>query len=179
MDSPGKPEGSFVKLCSGLGREADHWVLEQERPKEFSIIQRLEPNEVDEAVRSMRNFKVYFEREIYGTRVKIAQILADEVTIAKYGEEFGEAFRIREINRDQLSRDIEENFLDPLITILPGYREEFHEIFYVEDHAHEYDLTGLMESKDQAFEALERIDKKIQNSGYAERGYGQTVGFLL
>lgn len=173
----------YLREADQYGEEVDHWVLEEERPLRGSVFQMLEPGEVDKAVRSLRNDAVHFDRthmEIEGREVvSVADADPEQITVATYADELGSAYRLREIEEDGVPEDVIELFPESRLDALPFRGEEFHELTYVEQDDHSYDLERLKGDRiDEAQRAINEINRRADED-YQDRAFGYTTGFLL
>lgn len=173
-----------VRKSSDFGLEADTWVLEGGRPFRGSVYERLHGGEIDGAIRNLRDTTAAFERkkaDMDGRSfASIADISEDKVTVATYGDTFGEAYTLRSVEEGEVPEDVRQLFDDSVLDGLPFRSQEFYDLVLVEDHAHNYSVEGLTDSDiEEAQRAVREVEEAVENGEYRDRAFGYSSGFFL
>jgi len=160
----------------------DHWVLEQSEIYGMSLFDNIPSEEVDPAIRRLRQEPVGFKSEDIDLEgidmVTVVDESPDDITVATYDQNNGGAYRVRPVKVDDIPEDIIDEIPSSMLDIFPFRRQEAYELTVAQIEDHDYNLDKLSGDRiDEAQRATNEAKELLNSDNYDNRAWGYKSKF--
>ena len=170
-----------VKSAANYGSEMDYWVLENSEAYGMSLFDNLPGEEVDSVINALRHDPVGFRSfEVEQGGVELVSVVDesfDDITVATFGDENGSAYRVRELEVEDVPEEIMDEMPTSFTDKLPFRKQEAYELTLTGLRQHGYNLDDLSSHRiDEAQQAMNEAVKLLE-SDYDSRAWGYRSKF--